>query len=88
MTEAVSTPTTAPPIGKIADAVYDLEQPLMEVRNVVSLLAALAASEVRLEPEGLYPVHDALHRAHEAARKAFEAAHELAQGAKTAEGAP
>lgn len=81
MTEAVSTPTTPPPMAAIADAVHDLESPLLEVRNVVSLLAALAASEVTMQPEGLYPVHDALKRAHDAADEAFRGALALVKNA-------
>ena len=81
MTEAASTPTTPPPIGKIADAVHGLEEPLMEIRCVVSLLEALTASEVTMQPEALCPVHDGLKRAHAAADAAFRAALDLLKAA-------
>ena len=84
MTEAVSTPTTAPLIGKIADAVYDLETPLLEIRCLTHLLAALSAAETQIEPEGLDPVHDALHRAHTAADAAFRQALDLLRDARAA----
>ncbi len=85
MTEAVATPTTAPARAESLAAFWDLDARLVEVRNVVLLLAALAASENAIEPEGLYPVHDALKGTHDAARKAYEAAFELANGARAAE---
>lgn len=74
MTEAVATPTTTLPRSEIEDAIDGLELPLLDVRNVVHLLSALAASEIEMQPEALYPVHDALHRAHAAAERAYGAA--------------
>ena len=86
MTEAVSTPTTPPPMGKITDAVSGLEEPLGDIRCLVSLLEALTASEVTMQPEALFPVHDSLKRAHAAADAAFRAALDLLKAAPASVG--